>query len=90
MLAAIGALEPGEIATYGAIAARAGRPGAARAVGNILSRTDAHVPWWRVVRAGGVIVKGESQAQLLRADGIQVWEDRVADPALRRKLTAGL
>jgi methylated-DNA-protein-cysteine methyltransferase-like protein len=90
VLAAISALRPGEIASYGAIATRAGRPGAARAVGNILSRTEARVPWWRVVRAGGVVVKGERQARLLSAEGIQVTNGRVADPALRRKLTAGL
>ncbi len=90
VLAAIGALEPGDIATYGEIASRAGRPGAARAVGNILSRTHGRVPWWRVVRAGGAIAKGEQQARLLGAEGVEVKNGRVADPGLRRRLTAGL
>ncbi len=90
MLAAIAALQPGEIATYGEIASRAGRPGAARAVGNILFHTHGRVPWWRVVRAGGAVVKGEEQARRLSAEGIEVKNGRIADPALRRKMTAGL
>ena len=34
------------------VAAQAGYPGAARAVGNVLARRD-DVPWWRVVTADG-------------------------------------
>jgi methylated-DNA-protein-cysteine methyltransferase related protein len=89
VLAAIRALGPGEVVTYGEIAARAGRPGAARAVGSVLARTDG-LPWWRVVRAGGVLVKGERQAERLRAEGVAVSGSRLADPALRRRLVAGL
>ena len=33
------ALAPGEVVTYGEVAAEAGFPGAARAVGNLLSRS---------------------------------------------------
>lgn len=89
MVAAIRALDPGEVVTYGEVAARAGRPGAARAVGNILSRTEG-LPWWRVVRAGGDLVKGERQAALLRREGIAAGSGRLADPALRRRLLPGL
>ena len=90
VLAAIRALEPGEVVTYGEIASRAGRPGAARAVGNILARTEEALPWWRVVRAGGALAKGPRQAERLRAEGVAVRGARVADPGLRRRLVAGL
>ena len=65
------ALEPGTCASYGEIAAEAGRPGAARAVGNLLSRTEG-LPWWRVVRADGSLPKQADQARRLRAEGLVV------------------
>ena len=44
----------GRVATYGDIAAAAGRPRAHRAVGNIMRETrDASVPCHRVIAAGG-------------------------------------
>ena len=46
-------LPRGAVATYGEVAAEAGFPGAARAVGNFLRRS-AGLPWWRVVGAGGL------------------------------------
>jgi methylated-DNA-protein-cysteine methyltransferase-like protein len=69
----IGALRPGEVATYGEIAADAGAPGAARAVGNIL-RGSSGLPWWRVVAADGRLVPGaeEEQAGRLRAEGVEL------------------
>ena len=45
-------LRRGEVVSYGEVARRAGYPGAARAVGNVLAR-GVGVPWWRVVRADG-------------------------------------
>ncbi|NNC39516.1 MAG: MGMT family protein, partial [Acidimicrobiia bacterium] len=50
-------LEPGEVVTYGEVAAQAGRPGAARAVGNYL-RKSVGVPWWRVVASSGRLCPG--------------------------------
>jgi O-6-methylguanine DNA methyltransferase len=47
-------IPPGRVATYGDVARLAGRPGAARAVGNIMrtaKRPD--VPYHRVIAAGG-------------------------------------
>ena len=38
VLAMIGALQPGDIVTYGEVAAEVGKPGAARAVGSTLRR----------------------------------------------------
>jgi methylated-DNA-[protein]-cysteine S-methyltransferase len=44
----------GETLTYGQVAKLAGRPGAARAVGNILSKNyDPNIPCHRVIRADG-------------------------------------
>lgn len=77
--AAIEALGHGEVSTYGEIAAEAGYPGAARAVGNLL-RTSVGLPWWRVISANGRLVPGieSDQAERLRAEGIRVVNGRVA------------
>jgi alkylated DNA nucleotide flippase Atl1 len=82
VVAAIRSLAPGEIATYGEIAAEAGRPGAARAVGRLLATTGEDLPWWRVVTAGGRLVPGHEtrHAELLRAEGIDASDGRVRRP----------
>lgn len=69
----IARLEPGDVVTYGEVAAMAGRPGAARAVGRFLSRSS-RLPWWRVVSATGRLVPGSEvdQARRLRAEGVVV------------------
>jgi methylated-DNA-protein-cysteine methyltransferase-like protein len=66
-------LQPGDVVTYGEVAAMAGRPGAARAVGRVLAQSSG-LPWWRVVSATGRLVPGSEadQAQRLRAEGIVV------------------
>jgi methylated-DNA-protein-cysteine methyltransferase related protein len=76
--ALVAALEPGEVVTYGELAREAGRPGAARAVGNIMAASDG-LPWWRVVRADGRLVPGNEaeQARRLRAEGLTVRNGRV-------------
>ena len=81
----IRATEPGEVLTYGEVAAEAGYPGAARAVGNYLRRTDDEIPWHRVVGAGDRIVSrcAAEQAELLRSEGLHVEQGRV-----RRRTTA--
>lgn len=78
-------LRPGEVTTYGEVAEEAGSPGAARAVGNLLARTDG-LPWWRVVAASGRLVPGHerTQARLLRAEGVEVAGGRVRLPTTRR------
>ena len=44
----------GEVLTYKEVALRAGRPGAARAVGNILNKNyDPVIPCHRVIRSNG-------------------------------------
>ncbi len=78
VLAVLRRLPPGEVVTYGEVAAEAGYPGRARAVGNVLAGADG-VPWWRVVAANGRLVPGSEreQAARLRAEGVAVHDGRV-------------
>lgn len=68
-------IKKGKTMTYGQVAAAAGRPGAARAVGTIMSHNDDKtVPCHRVVRADGKPsgyngINGPSREALLRAEG---------------------
>ncbi|MCJ7726781.1 MAG: MGMT family protein [Acidimicrobiia bacterium] len=74
VLTVLNGLGAGEVVTYGEVAVEAGFPGAARAVGNLLRRTEEPIPWWRVVAAGGRLSpygRGE-QTRLLAAEGVQV------------------
>jgi methylated-DNA-protein-cysteine methyltransferase-like protein len=72
-------LGPGEVVTYGEVAAEAGFPGRARAVGNILAASDDDLPWWRVVTSTGRLVPGheDEHARRLRAEGVAVVDGRV-------------
>lgn len=74
IVAVISSLAPGEVVSYGDVAHDAGRPGAARAVGALLSATDVDLPWWRVVRGDGRIVTADPdrQARRLRREGVTV------------------
>lgn len=74
-------LGEGEIVSYGEVARRAGRPGAARAVGAFLAGHGGGLPWWRVVRADGLLAahKVQDQARRLRAEGVEVVGGRVLD-----------
>lgn len=84
--AAIAAIPRGRVASYGAIAARAGFPGRARLVGKLLRETppDLELPWHRVLRASGMIALApgsaafREQCRRLRAEGIAVTRGRVA------------
>lgn len=69
---------PGDVLAYGEVAAEAGYPGAARAVGNVLKRVD-DLPWWRVVAASGRLIPHhpEEQARLLAAEGVATRAGRV-------------
>lgn len=68
----------GKTMTYGLVAARAGKPGAARAVGTIMSgNTDKTVPCHRVVRADGKAsgyngINGSSREALLAKERKEV------------------
>lgn len=72
------ALEPGDIMAYGEVAAEAGFPGAARAVGSIMRRVD-DLPWWRIVNSSGRLVPGNEarQTKLLAGEGVKVRNGRI-------------
>lgn len=72
-------LGPGEVVTYGEVAAEAGHPGAARAVGRLLSTSGGRYPWWRVVTASGRLVPGheEEHERRLSSEGVAVRDGRV-------------
>jgi methylated-DNA-protein-cysteine methyltransferase-like protein len=70
--AVLDGLGPGDVVTYGEVAAEAGYAGRARAVGRFLADADGAYPWWRVVTASGRLVPGHEadQARRLRAEGV--------------------
>jgi methylated-DNA-protein-cysteine methyltransferase-like protein len=84
-------IPPGTVSTYGDVARAAGLPGRARQAGYALKHTPEglHLPWHRVVGAGGKIVfpPGSSafreQTRRLRGEGVNVENGRVAREALR-------
>ena len=84
VLSAVRRIPPGRVATYGDIAALAGRPRACRAVGNIMR--DCHqpgVPCHRVIAAGGRL-GGYGGGELLKrallvAEGVDVSRARVRE-----------
>ena len=82
---AIRAVPPGEVASYGEIARRAGLPGRARLVARVLATgSEPGLPWHRVLRSDGRIAfpagsEGfEEQVRRLQADGVHVASGRVA------------
>jgi len=85
-------LRPGEVVTYGEVAAEAGFPGAARAVGRILATADHDVPWWRVVTTTGRLVPGheDDHARRLRAEGVALADGRVVPDGADGRLVTGV
>jgi methylated-DNA-protein-cysteine methyltransferase-like protein len=85
VFAAIAAIPQGRVASYGAIAQRAGLPGRARLVGKLLGEVPdgMTLPWFRVLRSSGQIAfppgsRGfREQSRLLRAEGVEVKNGRV-------------
>jgi O-6-methylguanine DNA methyltransferase len=89
VVAVVRRIPPGRVATYGDVAAAAGKPRAARAVGNIMRGCGARgVPCHRVVAAGGLIGgyggNTELKRSLLRAEGLFVTGRRIRNFDERR------
>jgi O-6-methylguanine DNA methyltransferase len=89
VLSVVRRIPPGQVATYGDVAAAAGRPRAARAVGNIMKGCRAPgVPCHRVVAAGGLLggYGGNESLKrgLLRAEGLQIANRRIRNFRDRR------
>jgi len=78
--AVLDGLAPGDLVTYGEVAAEAGYPGAARAVGRLLATSGGAHPWWRVVTSTGRLVPGHEaeHARRLAAEGVPVVDGRLA------------
>jgi O-6-methylguanine DNA methyltransferase len=75
-------IPPGRVATYGDIAALAGAPRAARAVGTVMRDCrDPGVPCHRVIAAGGALGGFGGSLQLkrerLRTEGVEVGPTRI-------------
>jgi methylated-DNA-protein-cysteine methyltransferase related protein len=91
IIAAVAAIPSGAIASYGAIATRAGLPGRARMVAKVLSQLPAGsgVPWHRVLRASACIAfpsgsqDFERQRRLLVAEGCAVTDKGRVEAAMR-------
>jgi O-6-methylguanine DNA methyltransferase len=86
VLSLVRRIPPGRVATYGDVAAMAGRPRAARAVGNIMracSRPD--IPCHRVIAAGGRLGgyggRELMKRALLAAEGVTIAGSRVRELA---------
>jgi len=80
--AVVRSIPPGRVASYGLVAMVAGRSGAARAVGKVMSECDdPTVPCHRVVHADGSLAPGfRDQRARLRREGVPF---RVARAGLR-------
>src|ERR1700693_4419909 len=86
VLSVVRRIPPGRVATYGDVAAMAGSPRAARAVGNIMRTCQrGDVPCHRVIAAGGRLggYGGREflKQSLLMAEGVPVSGARVRDLA---------
>lgn len=87
----------GRVLSYGAVAALAGQPRAARAVGAALSALpdDSGVPWWRVISGSGRITTPrvhhihKLHRTLLLAEDVEVGENGVAMREYAWQPTAG-
>ena len=81
VLTIVARIPAGRVTTYGDVARLAGKPGAARAVGNIMRQADRPgLPYHRVIGAGGGLGGYSSLAlkrSLLRAEGLTVTPRRV-------------
>src|SRR6202041_2134644 len=82
----VGAIPRGQVSTYGSVARAAGLPGRARLAGRALrlAPKNTHLPWHRVVGAGGRIVFPPSspahreQTRRLLAEKVVVKNGRVS------------
>jgi methylated-DNA-protein-cysteine methyltransferase-like protein len=79
ILAAVEAIPPGRVMSYGDVAEYVGTR-AARNVGRVLALDGGTVPWHRVLRSNGTMAEHlvVEQTQRLRAEGVRVERDRVA------------
>ena len=85
----VAAIPPGQVASYGQIAAMAGLGRQARYIGRALGKLPGghSIPWFRVIRSNGQIAfpEGsdayETQVGKLKGEGVEITNGRV--PMLR-------
>lgn len=78
VLAAVEAIPPGLVMSYGDVAEYVGT-GGPRQVGRVMSHAGGSVPWWRVVHADGSLTPGLTDEALarLREDDTPLRGERV-------------
>lgn len=78
VLDAVDRIPRGRVMSYSDVAEYVGA-GSGRAVGTVMARYGAEVPWHRVLRNDGTCAthKSERQLALLRAEGVPMRGDRV-------------
>jgi O-6-methylguanine DNA methyltransferase len=78
VLDAVDRIPRGRVMSYGDVAEYVGT-GSARAVGMVMARYGAEVPWHRVLRADGTCAPGiaRRQLELLRKERVPLRGDRV-------------
>lgn len=78
--------QPGDVMSYGEVAAEAGWPGAARAVGGVLKSVP-DLPWWRIVASNGRLIPNDpaAHAAALAAEGVQTENGKVVFPGENRR-----
>lgn len=79
--ALVAQIPPGQVMTYGQLAALCGKPTAARIVGGIAHFGDPELPWQRVVNIKGGLAAGYPGGRLahkqhLESEGIKVSGDQ--------------
>jgi O-6-methylguanine DNA methyltransferase len=94
VIRALRSIPPGKVATYGDVATMAGRPRAARAVGNLMRTIRVPgLPYHRVVAAGGRVggygAFPQLKVSLLTAEGLTVIRGRIRRFAEHRLPTPG-
>jgi len=95
---AVRAVKRGTFTSYGEIARRAGLPGRARLVGQVLRESSDHrLPWHRITGAQGRIAfpagsaSAHKQLRLLAAEGVKIRGNRALAapaPGAKRSLDA--
>jgi methylated-DNA-protein-cysteine methyltransferase-like protein len=93
---AVRAVKRGSFASYGEIARRAGLPGRARLVGQVLREAgkDERLPWHRITGAGGRIAfppgsgNARKQLRLLEREGVKTRGNRALAKPLTNSLDA--
>lgn len=78
----VGNIPYGKVVSYGQIAWLTGRPQAARAVGQAMSRCPDNLPWHRVIKSDGSIAKSahsELRRAILEDEGVPFSSENRVD-----------